>query len=134
MPDRTGASSPPTAMKSAPPKPVRRNRPPDPDETQHYAEAPESLQDPEVFTEPEPRLDPEVPAGMEELATWDEPPAAAGVRIKPIPPEDENQTVDLVSEGIEEADRELRLEAQTETEEEPADTEDDDYPRGGILS
>ena len=77
---------------------------------------------------------PEVPAGMEELAKWDEPPGAAGIRIKPIPPEDEDQTVELVSEGIEEADRELRLEANTESEDEPADTQSEDYPREGILS
>jgi hypothetical protein len=76
---------------------------------------------------------PEVPAGMEEVATWDEPPAAAGIRVPRLRPDDEELTSELVSEGIEEADRELRLEANTESEDEPAET-DTDYPREGILS
>jgi hypothetical protein len=33
-----------------------------------------------------------------------------------VPPDEEDQTLDLVEEGIEEADRELRLEANTEEE------------------
>lgn len=80
---------------------------------------------------------PEVPPGAEELTTWDEvpaePEAESGDRL-----EDEAEAPSaLVEEGIEEADRELRLEAADEPDDE--DLEDDaeaaaDYPRTGFLS
>jgi len=123
----------PFAMKTHSPLPLRRNRPPDPDETQLYVLPQDPAQDPEVFPESEVETEPEVPAGMEELSTWDEPPATRGVRVKSLTPEDEYQTEELVSEGIDEAERELRLAASTENEDEPGDAESD-YPREGILS
>lgn len=90
---------------------------------------------PEEPTPAEPQA-PEVPQGMETVAAWDEPPAASGVRIAPVPPEDEEVSPSsLVTEGIEEAERELRLAANTESEEEPADPDASaDYPTSGILS
>lgn len=85
--------------------------------------------------------DPEVPAGAENLVTWDE------VPINPHSPsgdqvDDETQvSLHLVQEGLDEADRELRLNAadQSETEGRDEDLSDDaeaaeDYPRHGILS
>jgi hypothetical protein len=133
--DAGGSSIPPfcVIMKTIEPRTARRNRPPDPDETQRYTGPPISSQDPDVFNEPDSVQAPEVPDGMEELSAWDEPPTATGTRVHSVPPEDENQAIGLVSEGIEEADRELRLAANTENEDEPADTEAD-YPRDGILS
>ncbi|MDB6136672.1 MAG: hypothetical protein JWM59_4915 [Verrucomicrobiales bacterium] len=85
--------------------------------------------------------DPEVPPGAENLVTWDEVPvnlhSSSGDQV-----DDETQvSLNLVQEGIDEADRELRLNAadQSETEGEDEDLSDDaeaaeDYPRHGILS
>jgi hypothetical protein len=86
---------------------------------------------------PSPDLDPlpapEVPAGMEEVQQWDEPATESGARAEPILPPDDSQTVALVEEGIEEADRELRLEDEARADEEiPA--EDTAPPTTGILS
>lgn len=58
----------------------------------------------------------EVPPGMESLTAWDDPPTQSGVRLKALPPEDDLPALELVEEGVEEADRELRLEAVTEDE------------------
>ena len=76
---------------------------------------------------------PEVPPGMEEVQTWDEAAGAGGVRIEPILPDDDLATAGLVQEGVDEADRELRLEADTEFEDESSDT-DTAPPTTGILS
>ncbi|HWB04323.1 MAG TPA: hypothetical protein VG796_14940 [Verrucomicrobiales bacterium] len=58
----------------------------------------------------------EVPRGMEDLTTWDEPPTQKGLRHVPSPPEPDSPALELVEEGVEEADRELRLEAVTADE------------------
>lgn len=76
---------------------------------------------------------PEVPPGMEEVQKWDEAPGTTGMRMEAIRPEDEFATDSLVEEGLEEADRELRLEANTEFDEE-SDDSDTAPPTTGILS
>jgi hypothetical protein len=86
---------------------------------------------PSDFSETDPA--PEVPAGLEQLQTWDDPPAATGVQVKPLLPADEADISPLVEEGIEEADRELRLEDETEAEDETI-SEDTAPPTTGILS
>lgn len=75
---------------------------------------------------------PEVPPGMEEVEVWDDAPAASGVRIEPVISNDETDATPLVEEGIEEADRELRLEDEARAEGEVAD--DTAPPAAGILS
>ncbi|HEX2746797.1 MAG TPA: hypothetical protein VHM91_02265 [Verrucomicrobiales bacterium] len=58
----------------------------------------------------------EVPPGMENLTAWDEPPSQTGSRHVTQPPDSDDPAIELVEEGVEEADRELRLEAVTEDE------------------
>ena len=58
----------------------------------------------------------EVPPGMENLTAWDEPPTQTGIRHLSMPPDSDDPGSELVEEGIEEADRELRLESVTEDE------------------
>ena len=70
---------------------------------------------------------------MEQAQTWDDPPAASGIRVRPVPPADEADPTPLVEEGIEEADRELRLEDEARAEGE-VETEDTVPPSTGILS
>lgn len=78
---------------------------------------------------------PEVPPGMEEVQEWDEAAGTTGMRVEPVRPEDESATDSLVEEGMEEADRELRLEANTELEEEEESVDSDTVPpTTGILS
>jgi hypothetical protein len=55
---------------------------------------------------------PELDERTEELTTWDEPPAAAGTAAPKVEPEDEvSISEQLVYEGTDEADRELRIAA-----------------------
>lgn len=80
---------------------------------------------------------PEVPPGAEELTTWDEVPAETEATSGDNLDDEAADPSALVEEGIEEADRELRLEAADEPDDE--DLEDDaeaaaEYPRTGILS
>lgn len=83
--------------------------------------------------DPDPIPAPEVPAGMEEVQEWDEPATASGARAEPMLPPDDSQTVALVEEGIEEADRELRVEDEARAEGEGSET-DTAPPASGILS
>ena len=103
------------SISPAPPLPAKNRRP---------------VEDSEGFF---PEGGPEVPPGMEEVQTWDEASASAGVRVEPMLPEDEAATAGLVQEGLEEADRELRLEANTEFEDESVEN-DTAPPTTGILS
>ncbi len=79
---------------------------------------------------------PEVTPGAETITAWDEPPSSRGIRVSPIPSDDDEQSEALVNEGIEEADRELRLQARTDDEEDSDNPEsvEEEYPREGILS
>jgi hypothetical protein len=67
-------------------------------------------------TQPWDGLPPEVPPGMENVTVWDEPPTQSGMQHPVIPPDPDLPAIELVEEGVEEADRELRLEASTEDE------------------
>ena len=68
------------------------------------------------LTGPEGDLSPEVPAGAEELVTWDVSPEAAGHLIPEIAPEDEAEvSAELAEEGREEAEQDLRRAASAET-------------------
>ncbi|MES2709369.1 MAG: hypothetical protein V4726_22415 [Verrucomicrobiota bacterium] len=80
---------------------------------------------------------PEVPPGAEELVTWDEvpaePEAASGDQVE----DEDDVALSLVTEGIEEADRELRISAADEPDDEDLSDDEEaaaDYPRRGILS
>ena len=80
---------------------------------------------------------PEVPAGTEQLQVWDDPPAAFGREYKAILPDDDSDATSLVEEGVEEADRELRVEDEAEAEPEDESgtpTDDTAPPTDGILS
>jgi hypothetical protein len=76
---------------------------------------------------------PEVPPGMEEAQVWDDPPSASGTRTPPLRPADESDTTGLVEEGLNEADRELRIEDEAESEDEEM-TDETAPPSTGILS
>ncbi|RYD34984.1 MAG: hypothetical protein EOP86_09645 [Verrucomicrobiaceae bacterium] len=85
--------------------------------------------------------DPEVPPGAENLVTWDEVPVDSQASGEDRMNDETQVSLHLVQEGIDEADRELRLNAadQSETEGGDEDLSDDeeaaeDYPRHGILS
>lgn len=88
------------------------------------------------------RTAPELSPATENLTAWDEPESQNGFRHQPTPLGDENIGSDLVAEGLEEADRESRLAARDELEEDedlkeeydPAGEGEDDYPVHGITS
>jgi hypothetical protein len=62
-----------------------------------------------------PPQNPEADPDLENVEVWDEPPAASGVRIGKVLPDDETSFREtLVEEGMEEADHETRLEASEE--------------------
>jgi hypothetical protein len=63
----------------------------------------------------------EVPPGMENVTAWDEPPSQTGMQHLPVATEPDEPAIELVEEGVEEADRELRLEASTEDEDPAAE-------------
>ena len=71
--------------------------------------------------------------GLEFVETWDEAASVSGVRVQPIPEEDEFDVTRLVQEGVDEAERETRLEAETELGE-SEETDDTNRPADGILS
>ena len=81
---------------------------------------------------PDPDSAPEVPPGMEKIIEWDEPETASGIRAPSLRPADESDATLLVTEGIEEADREARLE--DSTDEETAGLDILPPPQAGILS
>ena len=60
-------------------------------------------------TPPAPELEP----GLEEVTAWDDPPAQEGHRIEPTLLEDEGSIAEqLISDGIEEADHDIRAAAE----------------------
>lgn len=80
---------------------------------------------------------PEVPPGAEELITWDEVPAETEALSGDEIENEDRAPEDLVNEGLEEADRELRMAAADETDDEDLSDDEEaaaDYPRRGILS
>lgn len=58
----------------------------------------------------------EIPSGLENLTAWDEPPTQSGGQIPSRLDDPDDPSAELVEQGIEEADRELRLESMTEDE------------------
>lgn len=79
---------------------------------------------------------PEVPPGAEELVVWDEVPE--NPQKLPRTENDEySDASELVEEGMEEADRELRMSAADEPDDEDLSDDEEaaaDYPVKGILS
>ena len=68
------------------------------------------------LTEPEANSSQEVPAGAEELVTWDASPEEAGHLMQDIPAEDEGEvSAELAEEGRGEAEQDLRRAADAET-------------------
>ena len=58
---------------------------------------------------------PETDATLEQVTGWDDPPAQAGRRLDPLPLEDEGSISEqLIQEGIQEADHDLRVAAEDE--------------------
>lgn len=62
---------------------------------------------------------PEVDSATEEIETWDEPPMQSGHRVPPVALEDENGAAEqLVTNGMEEADHDVRVAAARDAAEE----------------
>ncbi len=64
----------------------------------------------------------EVPEGMEDQTAWDEPPDQTGTRRVALTDDPDDPAGAMVGQGLDEADRELRLESETDG----ADAEEED--------
>ncbi len=69
-----------------------------------------------------PTVAPEADPATEEITAWDEPPAQSGHRVPTVPLEDETSVAEqLVQDGIEEAEHDVRVAAAEDDEADPAE-------------